>query len=419
MYALVDCNNFYASCQRVFRPELAGKPVVVLSLNDGCVISLSNEAKVLGLHVGSPAWQNTQLFTDHGVHVFSANFPLYGDMSNRVMTILGEFSPHVEIYSIDEAFLNLARLKETDFQPWCQRMRQRVLRCTGIPISVGLAPTKTLAKAANRIAKKFPDQTGGVHLIDSEERRLKALKWLKVEDVWGIGRRHAKRLKAMDVHTAHDFTQLSDGWVLKHMAIVGLRLKHELLGKPSQDLHAPETKKNIATTRSFEHLYTELEQLKERVSTFAIACGEKLRKQGSCAHAIMVMIDTNWMREDLPQYSRSIVIRLPFPTNSSIELSKFATQALAQIFQPGYHYKRAGVVVTDLCPEDRLQLNIFENRHPQHAALMKAMDRINQHWGQHTIKLASQDQQRMWIAKQEMLSPGYTSRLSDVIAVRA
>lgn len=417
MYALVDCNNFYASCQRVFRPDLVGKPVVVLSLNDGCVIALSNEAKALGLHVGTPAWQNAKLFAQHRVAVFSANFPLYGDMSDRVMSILGEFSSRVEMYSIDEAFLNWERHPTDDLLAHAQEMRHRVTKCTGIPISVGIAPTKTLAKAANRIAKKFPDQTGGAYLIDSEEKRFKALKWLKVGDVWGIGRRHAKRLWAMNVKTAYDFTQLSDAWVLKKMAIVGLRLKHELLGTPSHDPEPPEAKKNIATTRSFEHLYTELPQLRERISTFAIACGEKLRKQGSCANALMVMIDTNWLRHDLPQYSRSIVVNLPFPTNSSIELSQFATQALEKIFQPGYHYKRAGVVVMDFSPEAHLQLNIFQNSHPCHARLMKAVDKINHLHGQHTVKLASQDQERMWIAKQEMKSPDYTGRLGDVIRV--
>ncbi len=418
MYALVDCNNFYASCERVFRPELVGKPIVVLSLNDGCVIALSNEAKALGLRVGAAYFENKKLFAQHGVTVFSANFPLYGNMSGRVMDILGEFSAHVEVYSIDEAFLNLEGMGHFDLQAHALQMRARVTKCTGIPVCVGVAATKTLAKAANRIAKKFQDKTGGAYVIDTEEKRLKALKWLKIGDVWGIGRKHAKRLKEIDVQTAFAFTQLSDAWVLKNMAVVGLRLKHELLGLPQPDAEEAAGKKNITTTRSFETNYTELAQLRERISTFAIACASKLRKQKSLCSALMVFIDTNRHREDLPQYSRSLAISLPFPTNSSIEISKFATQALQQIFKEGYHYKRAGVSLYEFSPEGQGQVSLFHNSNPKHARLMQVLDQMNQYYGQHTVKLASQDQQRMWLARQEMLSPSYVSRLSDVIVVR-
>lgn len=417
MYALVDCNNFYASCERVFRPELVGKPVVVLSLNDGCVIALSNEAKALGLHVGSAYFENKVLFAQHGVAVFSANFPLYGDMSQRVMALLGEYTTRVEEYSIDEAFLDLEGMAVADLPARMRDMRTRVTRCTGIPICVGIAPTKALAKVANRIAKKFPDKTDGVHMIDTEEKRLKALKWLAIGDVWGIGRKHSKRLKAMNVATAHDFTQLPDTWVLKEMSIVGLRLKHELMGKPSAEVLEQEDKQNITTTRSFEVNYTELEQLKERVSTFAVACAAKLRKQHSACAAIMVFIDTNRHRKDLPQYSRSICIRLPFPTSSSLELSKFATQALARIYQPGYQYKRAGVSLMEFSPEDAVQVSLFENSDPRHHRLMQAVDKLNRTHGQHTIHLASQAQ-RMWLARQEMLSPSYTTRLADILVVK-
>lgn len=419
MYALVDCNNFYASCERVFRPELQGKPVVVLSLNDGCVIALSNEAKALGLGVGAAFFENKKFFQQKGVAVFSANFPLYGNMSGRVMDLLGEFSPHVEMYSIDEAFLNLEGMAHVDLLAHGQRMKARVTRGTGIPISVGIAPTKTLAKSANRIAKKFPDKTGGVYLIDNEEKRIKALKWLKIGDVWGIGRKHAKRLQAIDVQTAYAFTQLSDAWVQKNMAIVGLRLKHELLGLPQPDIEDPDEKKHIATSRSFDTNYTEYEQVRERICTFAIATAHKLRKQGSLCSGVSVWIDTNRHREDLPQYSRSLAINLPFPTNSSLEIVKFATQALQQIYRDGYAYKRAGVGLFDFSPEGQGQISLFQNSDPRHAALMQVMDKVNQSHGQHTLKLASQNQEKMWIGRQDMLSPSYTGRLSDVIQVRA
>jgi DNA polymerase V len=371
------------------------------------------------LHVGSAYFEHKKLFTQKGVAVFSANFPLYGNMSRRVMDLLGEYSPHVEIYSIDEAFLDLNGMTFVDLEAHALAMKVRVSKGTGIPISVGVAPTKTLAKAANRIAKKFPEKTGGAYLIDTEEKRLKALRWLKIGDVWGIGRKHTKRLQAMDVQTAYQFTQLSDAWVQKNMAIVGLRLKHELLGTPQPPIEDVDTKKNIMTTRSFETNYTELAQLRERVSTFAIAAAVKLRKQHSCCAGVIVYIDTNRNREDLPQYSRSLAVNLPFPTNSSIEISKFATQALEQIFKEGYHYKRAGVGLFDFSPEGQGQISMFHNSNPRHAKLMQVLDDINGHYGQHTLKLASQDQQRMWLARQEMLSPSYVGRLSDVIVVKS
>lgn len=417
MFALVDCNNFYASCERVFRPDLNGKPIVVLSNNDGCVIARSNEAKAVGIPMGAPAFEYEKQFAEHQVQVFSANFPLYGDMSQRVMTILEEYSPDIEIYSIDEAFLKLQGFDHYNLQEYGESMRKKVTKWTGIPISVGIAPTKALSKLANRIAKKYAQKTKGTYIIDTEEKRLKALKWLSIEDVWGIGRQHSKRLKALNVHTAYEFTQLEDEWVRKYLSIVGLRLKKDLEGIPTLDLEEAQPKKNIATTRSFETNYTEFEQLKERVTTFAVSCGEKLRKQNSCCNSLMVFIHTNGHRKDLPQYNRNIVIQLPFPTNSSIELAKFATQALKQIFKPGFHYKKAGVIVQDFTPVNNLQLNLFNNSDERHIALMKAIDTINHTYGQHKIRLAAQDNKRVWKMKQEKLSPRYTTKLSDIITI--
>lgn len=269
MYALIDCNNFYASCERVFRPDLNGRPIVVLSNNDGCVIARSNEVKDLGIPMGAPAFQYQEFFDQQGVVVFSANFPLYGDMSSRVMDILGDFSPDQEIYSIDECFLQLHGFENFDLYEHGLAMRQRVLAATGIPISVGIAPTKALAKLANRIAKKFPDRSKSVYIMATEEQRIKALRWLKVEDVWGIGRQHAARLAQLGVRTAYDFTQLDDLWVKKHMAIVGIRLKRDLCGIETLALEVAEEKKNIATTRSFDR-----KVLEERVASYAIACSE-------------------------------------------------------------------------------------------------------------------------------------------------
>lgn len=417
MFALVDCNNFYASCERVFRPDLIGKPIVVLSNNDGCVIARSNEAKAVGVPMGAAAFEYEELFKKHKVHVYSANFPLYGDMSQRVMSILSEYSPEIEIYSIDEAFLKLEGFENYNLQSYGEEIQRKVTKWTGIPISVGIAPTKALSKVANRIAKKYPDKTKSVYIIDNEEKRIKALKWIKIEDVWGIGRQHTKRLNAINVNTAFDFTQLNDSWVKKNMAIVGLRLKHDLQGIPTLDMETIQPKKNIATTRSFEKNYTELEQLKERITTFAVSCAEKLRRQKSCCNTIMVFIHTNGHRKDLPQYSRNIVVKLPFPTNSSIELAQFACQALERIFKKGFSYKKAGVIVMDFSSENSTQLNIFENSNAKHIPLMHAIDKINDSFGQQKIKLASQDLKKVWKMKQEKLSPRYTTNLDEIITI--
>lgn len=418
MFALVDCNNFYASCQRVFQPNLVGKPIVVYSNNDGCVISRSNEAKALGVPMGAAAYQWEKFFEQNGIEVFSANFALYGDMSQRVMTILNDFSPEMEVYSIDEAFIKFQGFEHFNLQHIGESMHRRVTKGTGIPISVGIAPTKALAKVANRIAKKFPQHTNNVYLIDDEEKRIKALRWLKIEDVWGIGRKHAKRLQAIGVKTALDFTMLDDRWVQENMAIIGLRLKRDLEGKPTLDLEEAQQKKNIAITRSFEGNHAERDFLEERISTFAVSCAEKLRLQKSCCNSVMVFIQTNRHRIDLPQYNRSIVLNLPFPTNSSIEISNFALKALSVIFREGYEYKRAGVIVQDFTDEDKTQMSLFENSDERHKKLMQSIDKLNTMFGQQKIKLGSQDPKKVWKMKQEKLSPSYTTKLSDIIVIR-
>ncbi len=419
MFALIDCNNFYASCERVFRPDLIGRPIVVLSNNDGCVIARSNEAKALGVPMGAAAFEYNQMFKTNNVQVFSANFALYGDMSQRVMEILSDYSPDIEIYSIDEAFLKLIGFEHFNLQDYGNEMRYKVTKWTGIPISVGIAPTKALAKVANRIAKKYPTQTNGVYIIENEEQRVKALKWLKVADIWGIGQQHAKLLNANKIFTAFNFTQLDDAWVKKHLAIVGLRLKHDLQGIKTLDLEETQAKKTIATTRSFATNYAKLEELQERITTFAVLCAEKLRKQHSCCNSLMVFIYTNRFRKELPQYSRNIVIKLPFPTNSNIELAKFANLALQRIFKSGYAYKKAGVIVQDFTPETNTQLNVFENSNQKHVPLMQAIDKLNAMYGQQKIKLGSQDTKLVWKMKQEKLSPRYTTKLSDIITVKA
>ncbi len=417
MFALVDCNNFYASCQRVFEPHLNHKPVVVLSNNDGCVIARSNEAKALGIPMGAPAFELKKIINDHQVHVYSSNFALYGDMSARVMNLLANYTPSIEVYSIDEAFLKLDGFDLYDLNTYGKTIQQKVTRGTGIPISVGIAPTKTLAKVANKIAKKYPTYTQSSYLINTEEKRIKALKWTSIEDVWGIGRRYAKRLKNRGIYNAYQFTQLSDDWVKKEMSIVGLRLKHELLGRPVLDLEINQPKKAIATTRSFEKMYTQWEEISERIATFTASSAEKLRKQNSQCNLVMVFVRTNYFRKDQPQYSRSIVVKTDLSTCSNIDLNICAQKGLKAIFKPGYHYKKAGVILMGIVPNEQTQLSLFASSNPKHKLIMHAMDRINQSLCQTKIMFAGQSLNRKWKMKQEKLSPRFTTKFQDIIKI--
>ena len=419
MFALIDCNNFYVSCERVFNPKLNNKPVVVLSNNDGCAISRSNEAKALGIPMGAPAFKYERVFRKNNVEVFSSNFPLYGDMSSRVMSILSKFSPNVEIYSIDEAFLKFEGFENYDLESYCLGIKDMVLKWTGIPISIGIAPTKALAKVSNRIAKKFPNQTKGVYLINSEEKRIKALKWLKIQDVWGIGFRHTERLKNIKINTAYNFINLQDNWVRKNMSVVGVRLKKELEGNSVLDLEEVRSpKKAIATTRSFKGTITDYEKIKERISTFAICCAEKLRAQNSNCNSIYVFVRSNKFQKNKLQYRNGILMTIPFSTNSSIAISKYAIEGLKKIFRKGIEYKKAGTIVMGLDSSGNHQLNLFENENPKHKHLMKIIDYIQKKEGQNKIKLASQDLKKRWKMKQEKLSPNYTCKVNDIIKVR-
>jgi DNA polymerase V len=417
MFALVDCNNFYASCQRVFEPHLRNKPIVILSNNDGCVIARSNEAKALGIPMGAPAFEYKKVFEDNSVFVYSSNYALYGDMSSRVMNILSTYSPEIEVYSIDEAFLKFSGFEMFDLNEVGLKMQRKVTKGTGVPVSIGFAPTKALAKVANKIAKKYPERTKSVYSIDTEEKRIKALKWTKIEDVWGIGRKHSKRLQGKNIFNAYQFTQLSDDWVRKEMAVVGLRLKHELQGKPMLDLESQKNKKMIATTRSFEKMFTKFDDLSERVSTFTASCSEKLRQQGSHCNMIMVFVHTNYFRKDLPQYSRNIVINTDFPTNSTIELNHYAQIGLKALFREGYHYKKAGVIVMGLTPNIETQLSLFNTSNPKHQPLMSVIDKMNKSYGSNKIKFASQSLGRQWKMKQEKLSPSFTTKIKEIITV--
>lgn len=418
MFALVDCNNFYASCERVFNPNLRNKPVAILSNNDGCVISRSDEAKAVGLPMGAPAFKYKQFFKEHNIHVLSSNYPLYGDMSSRVMSILYQFTPDVEVYSIDEAFLQFKGFENYDFTLYGNEIRQRIIKWTDIPTCVGIAPTKALSKVANKIARKFPKQTNGVFVIDSDEKRIKALKWIKIEDVWGIGRGLQKRLKVKNIKTAYDFIQLSDEWIRKNFSITEWKLKKELEGISTLALDTPKTKRAIATTRSFEYTFSDIDNIKERISTFATSCAEKLRKQGSSCHMILVLLSSDRHKKGTPQHRINKSVILPYPTDSSLVISTSAVNAVSSIFRSGIKYKRAGVIVTGLVPTDNHQLDLFNNENPKHKPLMSVLDNLNTKFGDYKIKLASQDLKRTWKMRQEHLSPRYTTDINEILNIK-
>lgn len=418
MFALVDCNNFYASCERVFQPQWEGKPIVILSNNDGCVIARSNEAKALGIPMGAPAFKYKKIFAKQNIKVFSSNYPLYGDMSSRVMKILESYTPDSEIYSIDEAFLKFNGFDYFNLEKTGYKMKKQVRQWTGIPVSVGFAPTKTLAKIANKIAKKFHSRTQGVYVIDSCEKRVKALKWTAAKDIWGIGRQHSKRLEAQGIRTAYDFANLPDSWIKKHMSVLELRLKKDLLGLPYIKLEDVVTaKKSIATTRSFKNNLSKFHELEERISTYASICSEKLRKQeGSCS-AVLVFIRSNSHQKNKAQYRNSCVINLPYNTDSSLTISKHAVDGLKRIFRDGIDYKKAGVILLGLVPAKERQLNLFQPDLNKHDPLMQAIDKIHLRFGPHKIKLGNQDLHSTWKMRQEYLSNRYTTELKEIFTV--
>ena len=418
MFALVDCNNFYVSCERVFNPSLQGKPVAILSNNDGCVIARSDEVKALELPMGAPAFKYKSFFKQHKVEVFSSNYPLYGDMSSRVMRILEQFTPEVEVYSIDEAFLQFKGFDNYDLEAYGQAIRNRILKWTGIPTCVGIAPTKALSKVANKIARKFPKETAGVYVIDTEQKRLKALKWTPIEKVWGIGYSLRKRLVEKQCKTAYDFIQLPDLWVRKSFSITQWKLKKDLEGVPKIEMEQIKNKRAIATTRSFETTLTELADLKERISTFASSCAEKLRRQNSSCHVLVVFLRSNRFKTQSPQYRVSRMVSIPFPTNSSLVLSSSAVKAITSIYKKGIHYKKAGVILTGIVPTYNRQMQLFDHEDARHQPLMSAMDRINKKYAAPKLKLANQDLARTWKMRQAHLSPQYTTNLNDIITVQ-
>lgn len=419
MYALVDCNNFYVSCERVFQPQLNGKPVVVLSNNDGCIISRSNEAKALGIPMGAPEFQVRDLIQQHTIHVFSSNYALYGDLSHRVMKILENYTPNIEVYSIDEAFLDFSGMTIPDFNAYGSEIQYRILKWLSIPIGIGFAPTKALSKVANKIAKKFPERTNGIYVIDTEEKRIKALKWTKIEDVWGIGFRLTKKMQAQNIKTAYDFTlPHNEAFIRKEMGVIGMRLKYELEGKSVLEMEEPKAKKNIAVTRSFEKDISNFNELKERVVTFASVCSEKLRKQNSCCNAVILYLRKDPFNSNGEKYSFYRMQMLPFPSNTSFSISQIAISLLKDLYQDGTAYKKAGVIVTEIVPSSQRQFKLFDEENPKYQKLMEVVDRFHAKTGERKLRLASQDLKRTWKMKQNHLSKRYTTNFNELLEVK-
>lgn len=415
MFALVDCNNFYASCERVFQPKLWGKPVAVLSNNDGCVIARSNEVKALGIEIGAPYFKIKHLIQQHGIAIFSSNYTLYGDMSARVMDTLREFTSDVEVYSIDEAFCDLSGFAHYNLDAYCHMLRRKVKQWTGIPVSIGAAKTKTLAKLANRIAKK----ADGVLVLDNPDVIHSVLARVDVGDVWGIGGQSTKLLNRHGVKTAFDFANLPDHWIRKNMSVVGLRIAHELRGIPCIPIEdAPKPKQSIIVSRSFGQPVTTRTGMLEAIISYTTRAGEELRDQGLVAKHIQVFLATNRFNHDAP-YANAITLEFPIATSYTPELIEYATNGIKRIYRQGFRYKKCGVMMMGLTSQHTPQLDIFEtqNRDKQHS-LMAALDTINARWGSNTLFYAGAGIKKPWAMKRDLKSPHYTTEWDDLLSVK-
>lgn len=415
MYALIDCNNFFVSCERVFNPSLNNRPVVVLSNNDGCVIARSNESKLLGVKMGVPFFQIKELIEKHNIAVYSTNFTLYGDMSIRVMSILASLVPDMEIYSVDEAFLHLHGID--NLEDYCSYIVRTTTKCSGIPVSIGVAPTKTLGKIANHFAKKYKGYKQ-VCIIDNEKKRIKALQKTTIGEVWGIGRRHRKMLEYHGIKSAYDFTQKSRSWVRSKMTVIGERTWLELQGIPcigKDDLSSD--KQQICTSRSFGDPITEYTNLLESIATLASLCTAKLRKQKSATKAVYVFIQTSRFKDDI--YTPSKMIPLSFHTADTAEIISYCRQALDTIYLPNMEYKRAGVVLMDITQSEYIQRDLFDPKdRDKQERLSKALDEIVKKNGRDCIKVAVQGEGYRANIRQEHLSKRYTTNLNEIIEVK-
>ncbi|MGQ4693880.1 translesion error-prone DNA polymerase V subunit UmuC [Enterobacter asburiae] len=416
MFALVDVNSFYASCERVFRPDLEGKPIVVVSNNDGCIISLSREAKQFGIKMGEPYFKFKEKLYPSKVYVFSSNYALYADLSSRVMQTLTDLAPAIEIYSIDEAFVNVSGVSHClSLEAFGHQMRTEVLKNTGLTVGVGIAPTKTLAKLANYAAKRWAS-TGGVVDLSGRERQRKLLEKVPVEEVWGVGRRITKKLNAMGITTALELAEASSWVIRKHFNVVLERTARELRGEPCLDLEEfTPTKQQIICSRSFGHRITQYEEMHQAICAYAERAAEKLRGEHQYCRFISVFVRTSPHADNEIYYGNEASVTLMTPTNDSRDIIRAATEALGRIWLDGYRYMKAGVMLADFFSSGVAQLNLFDDNRlrANSAALMEMMDSVN-HSGKGKIWFAGQGIEKSWAMKREMLSPAYTTRYADL-----
>lgn len=407
--ALADCNNFYVSCERVFDPSLENKPVIVLSNNDGCVVARSNEVKALGVPLGKPIFECQDLVKKHLIQLFSSNYTLYADMSQRVMSTLEEFTPEMERYSIDEAFLSFTGMK-FDLTEYSRGIRDTVKRSTGIPVTIGIGPTKTLAKVANKIAKRT-SELRGVFDITDHPRIEDYLAQIEVGDIWGVGFRYAEMLQENGIKTALDLTKANDAWVLKRMTIKGLRTVKELRGEPCMPLElAPPPKKAIMSSKGFGIETERKDDLKEALADYTALAASKLRRQQSLCSVIQVFIQTSMFKAQ-GRYSGGISVRLPVPTSDTGVLTQAAHQGLERIYRPGYAYRKAGVMLIEIIPESAFQPDLFGTTLTSEKRLnaLKAMDAVNARFGRNTVQTAAAGTLKPWRMRRARLSPSYTT----------
>ena len=416
--ALIDCNNFYASCERIFNPKLIGKPIVVLSNNDGCIIARSKEAKKLGIKMGEPYFKAKNIIEKNKVEVFSSNYSLYGDISQRVMETLSSFSSEVEIYSIDEAFLGLNGFENYELQTYCNHIRQTINKWVGIPVSIGVGPTKTLSKIANNLAKKNSNYKG-VCILENKIEIKKALQQTFIEDVWGIGRRLSIFLKKYNINTAHHFSEMDRGWVRKNMGVVGEKTYLELNGVSCLDLDlVPSDKQSCCVSRSFSRPIEKLFDLEESISTYGSRVSEKIREEGLVAESMSIFVLTNHFNRREKQYSNSIKLHLPFPTNNSIKIVKRSLEGIRKIYRQGYKYKKAGIILYGLSRQN-VTKGLLDYDREASDTIMQTIDNINNRYGGETIKIASEGVKKIWRMKRENVSPCYTTRFDELVEVKS
>ncbi len=416
MYALIDCNNFYASCERLFRPDLIDTPIVILSNNDGCVIARSNEAKALGIVMGTPFFKVKALCHQHNVQVFSSNYTLYGDISHRIMSILADAWPDVEVYSIDEAFLDLTALAEKERLGFCERLQKRVLQYTGIPTSFGIGQTKTLAKIANNCAKKIFKSS--VFNITGQELLLNQL---AIDEVWGIGRQWAKKLMALNINTAGDLARCDPHFLKTKFSVMMMRTALELNGIRCLKLETVEPRKSIVSSKSFGCLQTELPALQNAISSYVARAHEKLRRDNRQAQQLSVFVQSSRFRADLAHYNKEISVCFVHPTDDLRKLTDAAKTAINRIFKAGIHYQKIGVMLFDLQDKTHQQNDFFNPINASDTAqtekLMRVFETVNQRFGRHTLTLAAQGKSQPWSMKRALKSPNYTTNWKDLLCV--